>query len=67
MKKVLITGVSKGIGKAIAQKLLKEGYYVWGTYNTDKVGAEDLLKISRNLKLIKCNFEDSKELNHFLR
>ncbi len=32
MKTVLITGVSRGIGKALAQKFLAEGYEVIGTY-----------------------------------
>ena len=31
MKNVLITGISKGIGKALAEKFLKEGYFVFGT------------------------------------
>lgn len=31
MKTVFITGVSRGIGKALAQKFLKEGYRVIGT------------------------------------
>ncbi len=31
MKTVLITGVSRGIGKALAQKFLSEGYFVIGT------------------------------------
>lgn len=31
MKNVLITGISKGIGKALAQKFLKKGYFVFGT------------------------------------
>lgn len=31
MQTVLITGVSKGIGKALAQKFLAEGYFVIGT------------------------------------
>jgi NAD(P)-dependent dehydrogenase (short-subunit alcohol dehydrogenase family) len=31
MKTVFITGVSRGIGKGLAQKFLKEGYYVIGT------------------------------------
>jgi NAD(P)-dependent dehydrogenase (short-subunit alcohol dehydrogenase family) len=31
MKRVIITGASRGIGKALAQKFLKEGYGVIGT------------------------------------
>jgi NAD(P)-dependent dehydrogenase (short-subunit alcohol dehydrogenase family) len=31
MKNVLITGASRGIGKALAQKFLSEGYFVIGT------------------------------------
>lgn len=32
MKNVLITGISVGIGHALAQKFLKEGFFVFGTY-----------------------------------
>lgn len=32
MKTVLITGISKGIGQALAEKFLSEGYFVIGTY-----------------------------------
>ena len=31
MKTILITGISRGIGKALAQKFLAEGYFVIGT------------------------------------
>jgi short-subunit dehydrogenase len=34
MKNILITGVSSGIGEAIAQKLLQSGFKVFGTYRT---------------------------------
>jgi NAD(P)-dependent dehydrogenase (short-subunit alcohol dehydrogenase family) len=37
MKNVLITGISKGIGKALAQKFLKENYFVFGTSITGQV------------------------------
>lgn len=43
MKKVLVTGASKGIGKAIAIELGKAGYYVVLHYNSDQKGAEDAL------------------------
>jgi NAD(P)-dependent dehydrogenase (short-subunit alcohol dehydrogenase family) len=37
MQTVLITGVSRGIGKALAEKFLKEGYFVIGTSIDGKV------------------------------
>jgi len=35
-KVVLVTGASRGIGRAIAQELANKGYYVVGTATTDK-------------------------------
>jgi len=42
MKIVLVTGSSRGIGKAIAIELIKAGYEVHGTYNSAKAEAEKL-------------------------
>lgn len=41
MKTVLITGIGRGIGKALAQKFLKEGYAVVGTSQTGTVDYSD--------------------------
>src|SRR3954469_9237154 len=38
----LVTGVSKGIGHAIATVLLQNGYVVHGTFNSDREGAKSL-------------------------
>jgi NAD(P)-dependent dehydrogenase (short-subunit alcohol dehydrogenase family) len=43
-KKVFITGVSKGIGRAIAERFIKEGYTLYGTYFLDEKRAKELTK-----------------------
>jgi 3-oxoacyl-[acyl-carrier protein] reductase len=42
MKTILVTGSSRGIGKAIAITLSKAGYEVHGTYNASKEDADKL-------------------------
>ena len=42
MKYAVITGSTKGIGKAIAIRLLKEGYYVIINYSNDDNAAAQL-------------------------
>jgi 3-oxoacyl-[acyl-carrier protein] reductase len=41
-KTVLITGVARGIGKAICERFLNEGYIVHGTFNSSETKAKKL-------------------------
>ncbi|MUK60572.1 3-oxoacyl-ACP reductase FabG [Aliivibrio fischeri] len=42
-RQVLVTGASKGIGRAISEQLAKDGFYVVVHYMSDKAGAEATL------------------------
>lgn len=57
MKIILITGISRGIGKALAEKFLESGYFVIGT-STD--GNCDIK--NNNLKIFKLDLFDSNSI-----
>ena len=44
MKVALVTGASGGIGKAIAQKFIDNGYFVVGQYNSGRKSIDDFTK-----------------------
>lgn len=56
MKNVLVTGVSRGIGKATAKVLVDEGYFIYGVYNTNKSEAEKLKKELNSIEIFQCDF-----------
>lgn len=64
-KVVLVTGASKGIGRAIAIDMAKHNYIVIINYNRDLLGAEETLKevcrYSEGL-IIKCDISNEEEV-----
>jgi len=57
MKTVVITGISRGIGKALANKFLNEGYRVIGTSTSGKVDIRN-----ENLEIIKLDLSNQKSI-----
>ena len=65
-KKVLITGVSRGIGNATAKLLASEGYYIVGTYNKNFELADKLKSEIKNIDLYQVDFTDRKQTKEFI-
>ena len=69
-KVVLVTGSSKGIGKATILKYAKEGYDVVINYNSDLEGALELEKLAKefgvNTLIIKCDISNEEEVKEMI-
>jgi NAD(P)-dependent dehydrogenase (short-subunit alcohol dehydrogenase family) len=61
----IVTGSSRGIGRAIAMRLLRSGYNVVLNYSTEGNGAEDTLmqcrQISRHVLMVKADVSKATE------
>jgi NAD(P)-dependent dehydrogenase (short-subunit alcohol dehydrogenase family) len=61
MKRVIITGVSRGIGKATAEKFLQEGWYVIGTSTS---GTGDIS--NANLEMVSLDMSQAQSIQQFV-
>ncbi len=57
----LVTGASRGIGKAICEKLVEENYFVYCTFNTGKKEADEIETQLKNVKFFKVVFSNRAE------
>jgi NAD(P)-dependent dehydrogenase (short-subunit alcohol dehydrogenase family) len=60
-KTALVTGMSRGIGKAICEKLVKEGYFVYGTYNTGEKEAKIIKEALKSVEIFQADFRERKQ------
>ena len=72
LKTALITGVSGGIGRAIATEFIQKGYFVIGQYNSNKESVDqfvDELKsknLAENFFAIKCDLSNSEDIKNMM-
>ena len=62
MKTILVTGGSRGIGRAIVEKFAKEDYNVVLNYNKSEYAALDIAKQYKNVEIFKANVSNPKDV-----
>lgn len=62
MKTVIVTGGSRGIGRAIAEKFAKENYNVILNYNKSEYAALEIAKQYKNVAIFKANVSNPKDV-----
>ena len=71
MKYAIVTGGTRGIGLAVAEMLLAEGYYVFVTYAHDDASAKKcvglLKEISESFEILKVNQAKKNEMREFVQ
>lgn len=66
MKTAIVTGATRGVGKAIAIKLLERGFRVVGLYVSSEDSATKLKSEYKNFDLIKVDLANREELGNFI-
>jgi NAD(P)-dependent dehydrogenase (short-subunit alcohol dehydrogenase family) len=69
-KTALVTGSSRGIGRAIAKRLAEDGAHVFVHYNQSSRGAEDLVaeieKAGGSAEMVAANLEDAESTDRLI-
>lgn len=65
-KIALVTGMSRGIGKAICEKLVGEGYFVYGTYNTGDQEANEIKETLKSVEIFQVDFKEREQTLAFI-
>ncbi len=66
MKTILVTGGSRGIGRAIVEKFAKNGYNVILNYNKSEFAAIDIAKQYENVEIFKANISKPKDVESMI-
>ena len=67
-KTAIVTGAARGIGKAVAKRLVKDGFFVAAVYNSSEKLAKELEnELYPNVKAYKCDVSDSESVNAVVR
>lgn len=66
-KIAIVTGASRGIGRAIAEKLVADGFFVIGTATSDSGAAAISSYLGENGKGYKLNVADAADIENFIK
>ena len=66
MKTVLITGGSRGIGRAIVQRFAEAGYNVVLNYSKSEEAAYKLSEKFSNIKIFRADISNKKQVNEMI-
>jgi NAD(P)-dependent dehydrogenase (short-subunit alcohol dehydrogenase family) len=64
--RAVVTGISRGIGHAIATRLLEDGWEVEGTYRENRQSAEALAKAFPSLKVHQADFSNERAVDDLI-
>ena len=66
-KNILILGASSDIGLRVVEYFLSKDWFIYAHYNNNLKSLKDLKYSKKNLKLLKLNFNNQKQINRFCK